>query len=275
MISVDQMVERTMTPYQYVHNNPIMFTDPTGMVAEGPTDPPKSEEGTVHIYKFNYGNSSPEFQKYMDSFSQEDFHNIRTGIYESSMEKYNTGLGRAMYGLDNNGEVNVPEDIKTRNWNQSGDALYGAMKDAWTSKTTGIDPSSVSMLNPVTYANWQSTRALAVTSNDEALGMIYQTGVDVALAYTAAPIGSPGKIARHGVGEYFFHTSKPHARLLNQDIAHRSATFFRKEIMLKGKMGIKNSNTIYFNHKIGNRNFSIGVNPWKRTIFHEAPGVFK
>jgi len=34
-VSNDPLAERTMTPYQYVHNNPIMFTDPTGMEADG------------------------------------------------------------------------------------------------------------------------------------------------------------------------------------------------------------------------------------------------
>ncbi|HZH88778.1 MAG TPA: RHS repeat-associated core domain-containing protein [Chitinophagaceae bacterium] len=33
-VSVDQMVESTMTPYQYVNNNPIMFTDPDGRAPE-------------------------------------------------------------------------------------------------------------------------------------------------------------------------------------------------------------------------------------------------
>ncbi len=74
------------------------------------------------------------------------------------------------------------------------------------------------------------------------------------------------------LSESFF---KLHPRLMNQDVAHRATTFFRQEIISNGKFGIKNYKTIYFNHRIGNRNFSIGINPWKRTIFHEGPGIFK
>lgn len=59
------------------------------------------------------------------------------------------------------------------------------------------------------------------------------------------------------------------------DIGHRSASFLRESIIMDGNFGIKNYNTIYFNYSNGGQNFSIGANPWTRTIFHEGPGIFK
>lgn len=75
-------------------------------------------------------------------------------------------------------------------------------------------------------------------------------------------ISNPGQ---HGVG------------ILRQgqlDVGHRASTFFSTEVIQTGKIGIENYRTIYFNKRIGNRDFSVGINPWTRTIFHEGPDIY-
>jgi hypothetical protein len=59
------------------------------------------------------------------------------------------------------------------------------------------------------------------------------------------------------------------------DAAHRATTFLKSDILEAGKWGARNWNTIYTNLEIGGKYFSIGINPWKREIYHMAPGFFK
>lgn len=62
-VSVDPLAEQTMEPYSYVGNNPIMFTDPTGMSKEegGPGDGwlSKMWSGVVNAFRSNKDGDPP------------------------------------------------------------------------------------------------------------------------------------------------------------------------------------------------------------------------
>lgn len=60
-VSVDPLAESTMTPYQYVHQNPINLIDPTGMSAEmvdGPGDEFKNLEEAAKDFGKEYNGLS-------------------------------------------------------------------------------------------------------------------------------------------------------------------------------------------------------------------------
>jgi RHS repeat-associated protein len=48
--SVDPATEMTMTPYQFSYQNPIKYTDPTGMVPEGPPTKEEAAAMSAHVY---------------------------------------------------------------------------------------------------------------------------------------------------------------------------------------------------------------------------------
>lgn len=110
---------------------------------------------------------------------------MRIGIYEGSLSAYDTGIAQGMYGLDSNGDIAVPETIKERLWEESGNRVFSKIKDNFATEHSGVNPNSLNgIFNPFARAMWMRSRALAVTSNSEAKGMIAQTGIEVAGAYT-------------------------------------------------------------------------------------------
>jgi len=113
-VSVDPLAQKTMTPYQYVNNNPIMFTDPTGM--EGEIIDPKNEESRL------------AYEEYKSIASPEKKAELK--VLEDSPIIYNIDVKDEFYGgatkyNTNNGEI----DIEVQN---VGDYTVGILADELT-----------------------------------------------------------------------------------------------------------------------------------------------
>ncbi|MFV0364866.1 MAG: hypothetical protein ACK5LL_17510 [Suipraeoptans sp.] len=249
----------------------------------------------IIIYGFRLGNAHPEFKDFIRSLNNNEIHNLRKIMYEQKLDRYRDGYGRAIYGLDRYGCVNIPTTIRDKKWEEAESDIYTYLKELWVSVKLGYDGKG---FNPAKNIQWKYWRALVVTSNEEAKEMIFSTAIEVGVQYlfsigfitkgTAFFRPAAKEILKDGqqlLSRDLFNISyritnpgKYGVGVLRQgqmDVGHRASTFFSDEVIKTGRIGIRDYKTIYFNKTIGDQPFSVGVNPWTRRIFHEGPGVFK
>src|SRR5690606_38011601 len=96
-VSVDPLAEKTMTPYQYVNNNPIMFTDSTGMSAEPPVKGLEYFRDDTGEYFWNEGKDKYEHFAY-----GKDGSTYFNGYYDASTYKEPVGDYSIIFDLSNN-----------------------------------------------------------------------------------------------------------------------------------------------------------------------------
>nr|WP_221405080.1 RHS repeat-associated core domain-containing protein [Apibacter adventoris] len=88
-LSVDPLFEETMTPYQYTYQNPIKFTDPTGMEGEGVDNDYKlGSDGKITLDKVTNDESDRLIAENGDVISS----NIRKGILSDGINIAKDGL---------------------------------------------------------------------------------------------------------------------------------------------------------------------------------------
>lgn len=134
----------------------------------------------IIIYGFRLGNAHPEFKEFIQSLNNNEIHNLRKIMYEHKLDRYRDGYGRAIYGLDQYGCVNIPTTIRNEKWEEAGNDIYTYLKELWVSVKLGYDGKG---FNPLKTIQWKYWRALVVTSNEEAKEMIYDTSIEVGLQY--------------------------------------------------------------------------------------------
>ena len=115
-VSVDPLVEQTMTPYQYVHNNPINLIDPTGMSADGWGKKDNTWEYDAEITADNYKDKG--YSEYMESgkiFSTTD--GKADGEYNYSLNK--DGYVQNSYGMYKTESFTTPRGTNIKIGDQS------------------------------------------------------------------------------------------------------------------------------------------------------------
>lgn len=190
-----------ISPYATFENNPILLNDPDG---DCPTCKGGDEVYTKgHIEEtkegrweylgnnkwktlvLNLGNSTQDFKEYYNQAGgPEAIDKIGDKILEQKLSDRYYGIGR--FSED---DYTVPQAVYSELRNASNAEAFDAFKTLYAMEKSGEDPSSFKFfINPLARANYMNARAQAVTSSQEALGVVAGVALDVALSYVGRPI---------------------------------------------------------------------------------------
>jgi RHS repeat-associated protein len=131
-------------------------------------------------------NASKEWKVFINNIGEQGYNDFVNKLYAAKLAPYqqNTGLNKSLYGSDSNGQINVPHDIRSTLYAEAQREALPTLKAIWAMEKSGVDPRSANyMFNPFARASYLSTRALAVSSGEEGLGLLSTVTFGIALQW--------------------------------------------------------------------------------------------
>lgn len=158
---MDPLAEQTMTPYQYVNNNPVMFIDPTGMNAE---DPPinlyliEKRNGTDLKYHHSKGGNQIELVGSNSSYYATPYHDKDDKLVGFGVT---TGEGRLDYVISKSEFNDFMSGID--NYRNAADMLHanGVPSDNMLDYMIAAQDGSFSGMAKASYNMWKEPGAVA------------------------------------------------------------------------------------------------------------------
>lgn len=130
-ISVDPLAEQTMTPYQYVHNNPVNMVDPTGMEGEGWIESYTDDGQAMLTYDAEVNTKEQAITKGYKNVSSVNESLYYNGHYDN--ESYNLNKDGTVY--DNNAKSNIDVGFNPM---RTGEGVYIAENNGTKSLGRGL-----------------------------------------------------------------------------------------------------------------------------------------
>lgn len=208
--AVDALAEkhRALSPYAFVLNNPLLFSDPFGLDT--------LNEVVVTARRLEV---SPNWTTFIQSIGAQGYEDFINVLFQSKLDKYRTPFAASIYGRNENGEVAIPDDIMDQEYEEAEDEALPTLAAMWAMEESGEDPSSIGFVfNPFAQANFNIVYVQTGVTTEEGKSLVTGIGLQVAISWIGSSvIKSPN--------EFFVNKTKTGGRTIFQNIRDRGKNF--------------------------------------------------